>query len=180
MTFRISEMSLEGLDELGCDTLVCTMFGEERPLQGLSGLVDWRMNGWLSRQVHSGIATSSARELVLTPGTRQFAVPRIVCVGLGSSEEFTPDGFRSASLASLRALVRLPARRVALELPGGDRHSFGPRKALDMWLTSFHQSVMNLGVEMDVTLLGSAYEIGEWGDTLVRFEQQFSDSRSSS
>ena len=49
-----------------------------------------------------------------------------------------------------------------------------------MWLTSFHQSVMNLGVEMDVTLLGSAYEIGEWGDTLVRFEQQFSDSRSSS
>ena len=66
MTFRISEMSLEGLDELGCDTLVCTMFGEERPLQGLSGLVDRRMNGWLSRQVHSGIATSSAK-LVLTP-----------------------------------------------------------------------------------------------------------------
>ncbi len=176
MTFRISEMAVEGLDTLGCDTLVCTIFDEERPLQGLAGLIDWRMNGWLSRQIRAGIATSAPRELILTPGSRQFSVPRILCIGLGSKKDFSPDVFRSASLVGLRALVRLPANRVALELPGGERHQLGPRKALDMWLTSFHQSVMNLGVEMDMTLLGTGYEIEEWGDTLVRFEHQFGES----
>ena len=99
MTFRISEMSLEGLDELGCDTLVCTMFGEERPLQGLSGLVDWRMNGWLSRQVHSGIATSSARELVLTPGTRQLLSLASFVWGSAVRRNLPPTDF---------ALPRLP------------------------------------------------------------------------
>ena len=173
MSFSMLKLGLDSLDELDCDTLVAYHFAEERPLKGLAGFVDWRMKGWLSKQVLHGHASGRPRETLLTPGKRQFPVSRLMMVGLGVRTEFTPDVYRAVCLSTLRALIRLPSRSFALEIPGGDRHHLVPRQAMEMWLTAYHQTVVSLGMHVDVTFVGTGAEIEDWRDPVTRFEKQY-------
>ena len=173
MSISLVELAMESIGDTGADTLVAYHFEEERPLRGLAGHVDWRMNGSLSKMVQKGVATGRSRDMVLTPGRRQFPVQRILLTGLGKKAAFGGDQFRAASLATLRTLLRLPSSHFALELPGGARHGLSPRAAIEMWLTAYHQTVLNLGVDARVTLIGTKAEIEDWKDPLHHFQSQF-------
>lgn len=173
MTFSMVRLGLESIDEIDCDTLVAYHFAEDRPLKRLAGVVDWRMNGWLSRQVLNGLASGRARDMLLTPGRAQFPVERLLMVGLGTRGEFSADLYRAVCLSTLRTLIRLPSQRFAIEIPGGDAVNVVPRQAMEMWLTAYHQTVVSLGMDVHVTFVGTQEEIEDWKDPLARFEKQY-------
>src|SRR5690606_24270901 len=59
---------------------------DERPLQGLAGLVDWRLLGGLTRILKKELFEGRAGESLLTISGRKLPVQRIFVYGLGRDE----------------------------------------------------------------------------------------------
>jgi hypothetical protein len=109
-----SDLSLAVLDALEVDS-IAAFVGPERPLQGLAGLLDWRLCGAVSRAILEGTFTPERGEVLLLPSGGRLPTPRIFCFGLAGDAS-------SAELVARRAcdvLARAGARSVALALPPG-------------------------------------------------------------
>jgi hypothetical protein len=79
---------LSTLDNLAGDLLAVATFADERPPQGLAGLLDWRLPGRISRWMKSGFYRGAAGEQILfTPG-RRLAVEKVLLIGGGEFGEF--------------------------------------------------------------------------------------------
>lgn len=142
MKLRVDKIGFEQLDNIRHDTLVLDHFVEDRPLQGLAGYADWRMNGWLSRLVLRGWAMGGPSETLLMPATSRLNVDRVLLVGLGRRGEYTPEALRLTSLHIMRSLRGLGVSRFALGIPGISGLKIGTRQAVDIVLTSLQQMYM--------------------------------------
>ncbi|HLV61352.1 MAG TPA: M17 family peptidase N-terminal domain-containing protein [Fredinandcohnia sp.] len=56
---------------------------DERPLQGLAGLADWRLLGRLNRLLREGLFEGRVREALLTVGAPRLPAQRVFLYGLG-------------------------------------------------------------------------------------------------
>jgi len=107
------DLSLAALDALEVDS-IAAFVGPERPLQGLAGLVDWRLCGAVSRAILARTFSPESGEALLLPSGGRFPVPRIFCFGLtGESEAAAEAAVRRAC----EVLAKAGARRVAVALP---------------------------------------------------------------
>ncbi len=77
---EVAELSLATLDALDVEA-VALLVGEERPLHGLAGLVDWRLAGALTRTLTGGLYAAGPGEALLLPTSRRLPVARVVAVG---------------------------------------------------------------------------------------------------
>lgn len=89
---------LRVLDDAPAELLVLHAFADERPLTGLTGLVDWRLAGALSSWRMGGFSTGELGERVLYPTARRLSHPRLLLVGLGRRAEYRSD--RAIALAA--------------------------------------------------------------------------------
>jgi len=117
MTLRLvpGDLSLATIDALEVDA-IAAFVGPERPLQGLAGLVDWRLCGAISRAILSGTFVPERGEAMLLPSAGRLPAPRVFCLGLAS------DGAEAREAAVRRAcevVAKAGARSVALSLPSG-------------------------------------------------------------
>lgn len=133
---------LSQLDSIHHDTLVLHHFVEDRPLKGLAGFVDWRLNGWLSRLLVRGWTSARFRETLLIPGGARLRVNRLLLVGLGSRDDYNPERLRLVSLHVMDVLRRMRVTEFALGVPGLEALKVGPRQAADTLLTAFHQTMI--------------------------------------
>lgn len=97
---------------------VLPIFEDERPLQGLAGLVDWRMGGSLSALLRSGFCTGAASEAVLLPGCRTLPVERLVLLGLGPSRAFDRAAAERAGERLVALVEGLRPDDVLVAMPG--------------------------------------------------------------
>ena len=100
------------------DLAVLPFFEDERPLQGLLGLVDWRIGGSLSALVRSGFCTGAAGEAVLLPGRRTLPMERLVLLGLGPSRAFDRAAAEAAGERLVTVIEGLSPRDVLVAMPG--------------------------------------------------------------
>lgn len=104
------------------DALVATVHENERPLAGLSGLLDWRFHGAISRGLRSGTITGAIGECVYLPISKNGSTYRLILAGAGKSSR---PGERSAlPIDSLRALQKNLAS-LRLSSVGISRQDFG-------------------------------------------------------
>jgi hypothetical protein len=82
---------LRVLDDSPGELLVLHAFSDERPLSGMTGLVDWRLAGALSAWRTGGFSTGELGERVLYPTPRRLSHPRLLFVGLGRRAEYRSD-----------------------------------------------------------------------------------------
>lgn len=156
MNLYVVPPALAELDQLDHETLVVSHFKEDRPLRGLAGLVDWRMNGTLNRYVRQGRTTGEAQELVMVPGHARLPYTRILVLGLGERRGYSPEQYRQASTFVLSRLRMLNATRFTLPLPGIDALRIPPRQAMSLFLTAFHDAFVATKVndlDFDVCLV---------------------------
>jgi hypothetical protein len=104
-------------DRIRVDLGLIPVFADERPLQGLAGLMDWRRSGRISSLVRSGFCTGAAGERVLMPGCAGLPVERVVLVGLGPRSEFDADAARRVAGDLVATATGLSAARVLVALP---------------------------------------------------------------
>ena len=107
---EVAELSMATLDALDVDALA-VLVGEERPLQGLAGLVDWRLAGALTRALVDGFYAAGPDEALLLPTAGRLAVPRVLAVGL--PPERGEVGFAAAVARFCRVVSRAGAASFA-------------------------------------------------------------------
>ncbi|HVP66344.1 MAG TPA: M17 family peptidase N-terminal domain-containing protein [Anaeromyxobacteraceae bacterium] len=117
MTLRLvpGDLSLAALDALEVEA-VAAFVGEERPLQGLSGLLDWRLCGAISRAILDGTFVPGRGEAMLLPSGGRLPAPRVFCFGLPGEDAPARE---AAIRRACDVVARAGARSLALALPAG-------------------------------------------------------------
>ena len=112
------DKDLTALDERQGDILVLTVFLDERPLEGLAGLVDWRLRGALSKWFIGGFATGAWGERVLYPVDGRMSFNSILLFGLGNRTEHRADRALAVASAAIESAESLNAKSLTCGLFG--------------------------------------------------------------
>ena len=136
MTMEITFLPLElpRWDLARGDTLAVCLFSDVRPLRGAAGLLDWRLNGKLSRWIGSGRLAGDDGEQTLFPSDKRVAWRSLLALGLGASKDFDEARFRGALQRGLGAMRGLGLRQLALALPGREAEKIPARRAIELVL----------------------------------------------
>ncbi len=113
---RLVPAELRALDDLDDDVLALSVFSDERPLEGLTGLVDWRLCGGLSRWFLTGFASGALGERILYPLGRRLPHAQLLLFGLGPRAEYRVDRALATARAALEVVTGLGARRLTCDL----------------------------------------------------------------
>jgi hypothetical protein len=131
---------LRRLDETGAELLACTIWSDERPLRGLSGLLDWRLSGRLSALAKSGYLTGALGEVLMIPGKPKLPFEKMLVFGTGSRDAFGDATFRAVLEHISRALEGLHVRKAVVELPGRAAAAIEPERATEIVLELIDES----------------------------------------
>ncbi len=152
-------LSKEGVDVQECDVLVTGFFRDERPLGGSTGLIDWRLNGTLSRLLIEKKLTGDWKETTLIPSQGRIMPRMILLLGLGEVREYSYLRVRELSPHLLETLKKLEALSVCLSLPYEERYSVDCGKLAEVLIEG-------IGDCLDLT--GHSFT-GEWIKRLQLF-----------
>jgi hypothetical protein len=151
--YQFIPVRLRDLDAEPGDLLVASLFSEDRPPVGLAGLVDWRMDGLLSRirmttdnpdldnPHYRGLALgpfkAAAGEKLLFPPGRTLPFFMVLIVGLGSRAAYASQSYRHIVKSILETAASMKISRLALQLPGWSVAGLPGRRACDVFLTDY-------------------------------------------
>ncbi len=125
-------LSKEGIDAQECDVLAIGFFRDERPLKGSAGLIDWRLNGMLSRHLAEKKLTGDWEETTLIPSQGRVMSRMILLLGLGEVREYSYLCVRKLCPQLLETLKKLDASGVCLSLPYGESYNVDSGKLAEV------------------------------------------------
>ena len=146
MNFQVVTPSLARLDDLRFDTLVLSHFDDERPLTGVGGMVDWRLNGRLSQLILNGVITGEYGEQLLYPQGSRMPFTKLLYFGLGDRTQFTTARYREATHRLLDTMSRIGIFSFALCLPGGKELKMVPRQMVELFLHELQRVYISQGL----------------------------------
>jgi len=150
-------ISSEPVEFLKRDGLVLNFFSDERPPRGYCGLVDWRLNGLISKQIASGmIAGSFAEQILITPNDR-IPSSRILLFGLGRSSEMISDRAYEAGRTIAQTVLKIDCDNIAVDIPGADRCHQNVAETTVAMLSGFADgfwSIRNRSCHLNLCILG--------------------------
>ncbi|MBW2145529.1 MAG: hypothetical protein JRG73_01045 [Deltaproteobacteria bacterium] len=111
-------LSSKGPERIECDAVVLTFFQEEKPLKGISGLVDWRLHGFISRAMINQFITGRFGEKTLIASNNMLLAPMILCIGLGKVKQYSSSRLEEISTLILQTLHRIHVFTFTACLPG--------------------------------------------------------------
>ncbi|MFB3926012.1 MAG: M17 family peptidase N-terminal domain-containing protein [Syntrophales bacterium] len=109
------------LDNLQSECLVLGYFSDERPPRGYCGLLDWRLNGMISRLMVSGKITGEYQEKVLIAPPKRIPSTKIMLLGLGEITGITYDILYTMGYVLSGAAAGLGWEKYAFEIPAAGR-----------------------------------------------------------
>ena len=116
MDLTFVPLTLDAIDQAASESLCLFVAADERPLTGLAGLVDWRLQARLSRLLRGGQVTGEKGEAVLTSPGARLGFRKMFLFGIGRSGE--PEEELQRQLAgALRKLADAGVKETALQLP---------------------------------------------------------------
>lgn len=104
------------IDRVPAELVLLMHYQDQVPLQGLLGLVDWRVNGKLSRLVKDKVFSGSAREMLLMPAERRFKADKLVLLGLGRKVDFEEGHISQVFDFIFQTSSRMKASQVCLSI----------------------------------------------------------------
>lgn len=134
MDLRFVAPRLRFLDGVGSEVLACCMFSDQRPVQGVAGLVDWRMGARLTRWLESGALTGESGEVALVPGKPRIPFEKLLLFGLGPVGAFNEESFERAVQQMLTTLSALRVRMAVVERPGRHLGVVDAQRAIEIVL----------------------------------------------
>ncbi|MGC4067666.1 MAG: M17 family peptidase N-terminal domain-containing protein [Polyangiaceae bacterium] len=139
MELRFILPNLRRLDLAGTEVLLANLTEDERPIRGLAGLLDFRLQGKLSNLLASGFATGSLGEVLLLPGKPALAFDKLILFGLGPKSAFGDQVYRDVLERMLSTLEGIRARSAVVELPGRHFGAIGAEEAATILLDTVAQ-----------------------------------------
>ena len=111
------------------DMVVVNLFEDVKTPGGAAGAVDAAIGGAISAAIRDGDFQGKWGETLLLRPARGTASRRVLVVGLGKKEKFTPDLVRQSALPVLRIAKKLKLKTVASVLHGAGAGGMDPRAA---------------------------------------------------
>lgn len=115
------QITTEAPDDLKREGLALGFFMDERPPKGACGLVDWRMNGLISREIARGHITGTFMEKILIAARSRIPASKIFLFGLGLLSELTYDRLNLAGYHMSETMDGLGCKDFAFNLPAAGR-----------------------------------------------------------
>jgi hypothetical protein len=153
MKLEFGAPTLQGLDVLDVDLLAVAVFQRDRPLPALAGLVDWRLNGQVSRVLGAGRFTGRLGESVLLPCGDRIGAGRFLLFGLGEDHAYTEGRFAEAAEWIWGIASRMLTTSVAMPFPGGHRSGISPRRSARLLVSAAGRAYGGDGARLALTLL---------------------------
>ncbi len=136
MRVALVPSSLAALDQLDCDLLVLGSYEGERPPRGLTGLLDWRLNGWVSRLLLQARFAGRPSELLLFPCGHRVGPRRALLVGLGPEAELGEARLSDLLDFVWAAVGRMDSRSIAMPVLGVESSTVPRRRYLPLLLSA--------------------------------------------
>lgn len=128
------KLSGQGIDRIECEAIIAYFFADERPLKGMAGWIDGRLNGGLSRLINNGRIGGHFKEFILIGSQDKICSPRILLVGLGHSSQFSFKRFSQISVEIRKVIMRMKVFHLATPLPGLHLTDLEPSRAAEIFL----------------------------------------------
>lgn len=81
----------QSVDKIPVELLVLMHYEDDVPLKDMLGMIDWRVNGRLSRTILDKKFKGKARELLLMPSENRFKAGEVILLGLGDKSMFSEE-----------------------------------------------------------------------------------------
>jgi hypothetical protein len=117
--------------------LVLGIFSDEKPPRGICGFIDWRLNGFISRQIKQGRITGEFREKVVIPFPRRIGAEILFLFGLGPLTEFNYDRIYASAGQIVEAVDGMRLTDFAFDLPGENRSGLTTAGIVEAMMTGY-------------------------------------------
>lgn len=118
MNFGICRLNIREIEKLRCDSMCLFMFEESFPLMGLSGIVDWRMCGMISKLLKEGTIRGGEKESFLVPTRPRLPVEKLFGFGMGKVHDFHSARVEEIVEEAFSVLKKASVHSTSLQLPG--------------------------------------------------------------
>lgn len=106
----------QDVDKIPVELLVLMHYEGDVPLKDMLGMIDWRVNGRLSRTIASKKYKGKARELLLMPSENRFKANEVILLGLGEKAQFSEDHISQVIDYFLQTVEKKKTRQVCFSL----------------------------------------------------------------
>ncbi|MDD3249258.1 MAG: hypothetical protein GX874_02270 [Smithella sp.] len=130
-------LSTQSPDRQKHKCLVLGFFDDEKPPRGICGLIDWRLNSLISREIKRGHIRGEFREQVAIPWPERIDAELLFLFGLGSLADLSYDRIYEAAYAVMAAAGKMKVWDFTFDLPGAGRSMLSPAGLLEAMLTGF-------------------------------------------
>ncbi|MBS3918661.1 MAG: hypothetical protein KG012_07205 [Deltaproteobacteria bacterium] len=134
-------ISKEPIDLQESDLLIAALFRDERPLRGMAGWIDWRLNGMLSRFLIEERLTGEWRERTLIPSQGRISPKLVLLLGLGNVKEYSYLFLREVAPIITETIINLKASHICLSLPHGKEYDVDCGKLTEVLLEGITDSL---------------------------------------
>ena len=133
------------VDRIEAELVAVPYFGDQRPLRGPAALLDWRLDGFLTRQLLS-LPPGGGCERYLVQSNHKISADWVMFVGCPQAPSSHPDGVDGVVDALISTLAQAGFTRVGIGLPAetaGD---------LPLWKQALEQALRRYPVRMECRL----------------------------
>lgn len=110
------KITSDNLDEIENDLALILAYQNVRPLRGQAGLLDWRLNGYLSDLILGNRFQGGMGEALLMPSQGRVGVKELLILGLGDSTQIKDQNIPHYVSLILEKLLRKKNRSFCLSL----------------------------------------------------------------
>ena len=117
--------------------LALGIFADEKPPRGICGLIDWRLNGMISREIKQGMISGEFKEKIAIPFPQRIGAEMLLLFGLGNSYDINYDKIYNAAYLIAEAVEGMSLHNFAFELLGESRSRLITSNIVEAMITGF-------------------------------------------
>ncbi|APR99527.1 M17 family peptidase N-terminal domain-containing protein [Pajaroellobacter abortibovis] len=117
------------------DAIVCSVYSDERPFQGLAALVDWWIAGRLSQLAKQQFFIGQEGDILLATGKWTPPLKRIFLLGLGPRCTFNTCIFENSLRKIHSTLIEIGITQAIVELPGRGDNAIPLSEAIPLFIS---------------------------------------------
>jgi hypothetical protein len=118
--------------------LVLGVFSDEKPPRGICGFLDWRLNGFISREIKAGrISGEFLEKVIIPPSPGRIGSDILFLFGLGPISEFNYDRVYTSAYNIAAAVDGMLMNNFAFDLVGENRSALTTAGTVEAMIAGF-------------------------------------------
>ncbi|MGB9599222.1 MAG: M17 family peptidase N-terminal domain-containing protein [Myxococcota bacterium] len=120
-----------------CSLIICFYFEDERPLRRLAGIIDWKVDCFLSRLIKEKRLYGSEGEIILFASEERFGSTPILICGLGKKRFFSLSTIKDVADLLVGRIEKMNITNFGFALPDFSDTHIGWLDGFNMFIERF-------------------------------------------